>query len=84
MQMFDWTTDGDARTTEGWVKHDLERGELDTYWLNNAAVDAVSDAARYGVTPDEYLIRLLDNVDVPEKAKVRALAHALCVETNRN
>ena len=62
-----------GRTTEGWVKHDLENGSLDTYWMGNAASDAVSDSP----DPVAYLRELLAHVNVSDADKVEALIHAL-------
>lgn len=77
MSNFDFNFDPDAsgaRTTEGWVKHDLEAGQLGTFWLRCAAVDALMDSPD---DPTAYVLDLLSHVDVPDAAKVEALAIAL-------
>lgn len=73
---FNPTPEG-AYTTEGWVKHDLESGGTDTYWLDNAASDAVMDADDLKVTPYEYLACLLLNVQVPTEVKLEAALRSL-------
>ena len=75
--MFDWTVDDEARTTEGWVKHDLEAGQLDTMWLQNAAVDAMDAPLAHNASPVEYLEALLSNVDISAEDKLRAALTAL-------
>lgn len=75
--MFDFefapTEDG-ARTTEGWVKHDLENSLYDTYWLDCAASDAIAESPN---DPEAYLLALLSNVNVPDDRKVEALVSSL-------
>ena len=75
--MFDWTIEDGARTTEGWVKHDLEAGQLDTMWLQNAAVDSMDAPRDHNASPVEYLEALLSNVDITDADKLRAALTAL-------
>lgn len=77
MEMFEFGADDSARTTEGWVKHDLEAGDLHTYWLRNAVSDSLDAPRDYNVSPVEYMEALLSNVNVPDQAKIRALLFAL-------
>lgn len=73
---WDVTPEG-ARTTEGWVKHDLEAGNTATMWLRNAASDALADSTHYGVTPLAYMEEILDNVEASPQVIRRALLEAL-------
>lgn len=76
MLCWDVTPSG-GRSTEGWVKYDLESGVTDTQWLNNAVSDAMDDAEYYDTTPLAYLEALLDNVEAPALDVRRALICAL-------
>lgn len=67
---FDFSPAGDdARTTEGWVKHDLESGRTDSDWLSCSAIDAM-----YTDDPAGYLTELLSHVEVSDAVRLRALA----------
>jgi len=74
----DFSGDPDSgMTTEAWVKHDLEAGDVATMWLGNAVVDALDQE-----NPVAYLEAVLAKVDAPPEVKIAALIRTVVSSTS--